>query len=143
MLFPNQRVRRIIGNDGCFPAVGSEVFVDTVVDTHTVTLKGCGKTYFSVSHFEPSGTITESEVNAKELIEALEVINRHNRVCPTAQMVSIEAHPAVDGGSVFLLGGSFDTNNPQELYAQMVQEVSKEAFQAQLTHLNTLVSKVL
>lgn len=143
MLYVGQQVKRIIGKEDCFPSVGSVGFVATVLNEVAVTLVGCGDTPYLKSHFEPSGSIKVKDKDIKGLIEAIQVIDAWNTTCPSSQLISIEGHVKVDGGSVYMVGGAFDTNNPQELFGKLVQEVSKSDFEVQLAQLNTLAGKII
>lgn len=139
-LKPNQLVQRIKGGENCFPSVGARAFVSTV-GTDSITLEGYGDVPFLPEHFSP---VDDREMVAKgkpevhQLIEALEVVDKWNKVCPTGLLVSIEGHEAVNGGSVFDVGGRIDTNNPQELFETLMGEATAIDFKKQLAQLNTL-----
>lgn len=138
-----QKVKRVVGADGCFPMVGNVAFVEKVIDEEQMTLQGCGGEVYRISSFIAEGDVPAPVApEVHELIQALEVIDKWNRLKPTGQMISIEAHCAQDGGSVFLVGQSFDSNKVQDLFTHLVHEVSVGDFQAQLAQLNVMAGKM-
>lgn len=142
MFTHGQRVKRIVGSDGCFPALGNCGFVEEVIDDVSFTLQGCGATPYLISSFVADSEPVIAAPKVHELIQAVILIDTWNRTQPTGQMISIEAHCAQDGGSTFMVGQSFDTNNPQELFNQLVHEVSKEELQGLANQFTSMVSKL-
>lgn len=137
-MYKGQQVIRTKGEDGCFPAVGSSAFIKEFVGDYHFQLEGCGDTEFKAHEFSPKLDATTPQCAAIEVVKALQVIDGWNRQCPTGQLISIEGHPAVDGGSVFIAGQHYDSNNPTDLLVHLLGEVSKESFRTQLAALNNL-----
>lgn len=143
MFIEGQKVKRVVGEDGCFPAVGSIAFVGESINEHLMTLMGCGGHSYNPNHFIAEGELAQPVApEVHELIQALHVIDKWNRLKPTSQMLSIEAHCAQDGGSTFIVGNAFDTNNAQELFNHLVHEVSRDDLKVLASQFNSMVDKL-
>lgn len=106
---------------------GARAIVKEVLDNKEFTLEGHEGVYLQ-SGFRPSAmaAVQNRQVSGLEELEhALNVIDNWNRTKPTSQMISIEAYPAQDGGSLFTTP-SFDANNIGDFMAHLIDYGSNE-----------------
>lgn len=84
---------------------GTRAIVASVTDSQYMTLEGHHGQFMQVNFRPDSLGSSERKPTVSDLESmehALQVIDNWNRTHPTAAMVSIQAYPAQDGGSVFM-----------------------------------------
>lgn len=119
-------VRLTTPAEGNFKA-GTRAIVDEVLNATEFTLEGHVGHYLQ-SSFRPANLVDSHgqirQVSDLETVEnALNVIDNWNKTHPTGYMISIEAHPAQDGGSTFLTD-STDSNSIPEFMASIAHAAS-------------------
>lgn len=127
-MWKGQKLVRARGDlNGALPC-GTVVTVKTVIDEEYIELEGYEDCHFLRSQFEPLDTYG-GEIRQMSDLELLEMSLRHidhwNRTHPISQMISIEAYPAQDGGSLFTTHG-FDSNSIGELIGHLLVTASNE-----------------
>lgn len=114
---------------------GTRAIVKEIINDTEFTLEGHRGIYLQ-SSFRLVGaneTLRENrQVSDLESVEnALNVIDAWNRTHPTGYMISIEAHPAQDGGSTFLTN-TLDTNSVSQFMVELAKAASGEERKATL-----------
>lgn len=108
-------------------AVGTRCIVKRVLNDREFTLEGLPGVYLQSSFAMDTEMGENRQVSDLEQLEqALTILDNWNRTHPTSQMVSVEAYPAQDGGSLFTTHG-FDSNSIGELVGHLVEQGSNEA----------------
>lgn len=114
--------RVAVASEGNFKK-GTRAIVKEVLNDTEFTLEGHEGIYLQAS-FRISKLTTEVHQNRQvsdleSLENALKVIDNWNRTKPTSQMISVEAYPAQDGGSLFTTP-SFDSNSISDFIVHLL-----------------------
>lgn len=119
-------VRIVEPKEGNFKA-GTRAIIKEILNDREFTLEGHDGTYCQSSFRLETLKDTTGEIRQVSDLESMEhalnVIDHWNRTHPTAYMVSIEAHPAQDGGSIFSTATA-DTNNVAQFVVELAQAAS-------------------
>lgn len=105
---------------------GTRAIVKEVLNDREVTLEGHDGIFLQSSFKIERFSTQNRQVSDLESIEhALHTIDVWNRTHPTGLMISIEAYPAQDGGSLFHTD-SFDANDIGSFVGHLLDYASKE-----------------
>lgn len=121
-----QKVIRTSNNLSGDVLKGSTYTIKYLIDDDTLALEEVEGS-FRRSEFEDEATYVKpfdvDSVSVASLTSALRLIDMWNRTRPTALMVSIEAYPAQDGGSLFTTD-SFDSNEVNTFMSHLINYAS-------------------
>jgi methionine synthase I (cobalamin-dependent) len=103
---------------------GTRAIVKEVLNDREITLEGHQGIYLKSSFqlerpFQQNGQVSDLE----SIEHALHTIDVWNRTHPTGLMISIEAYPAQDGGSLFHTD-SFDSNDVSQMVNHLLDYAS-------------------
>lgn len=118
-------VRMVPSQEGGI-AVGTRCIVKRVLNDREFTLEGMPGIYLQSSFQLDTEGENRQVSDLEQLEQALNILDHWNRTHPTALMVSVEAYPAQDGGSLFTTHG-FDSNSIGELMGHLLAQGSNEA----------------
>lgn len=117
-------VRMVPSKEGGM-VVGTRCIVKRVLNAREFTLEGLPGVYLQSSFQLDTEGETRQVSDLEQLEQALIILDNWNRTHPTALMVSVEAYPAQDGGSLFTTHG-FDSNSIGELVGHLLEQSSDE-----------------
>lgn len=118
-----QKVVRISENLAGGVVMGETYTIKYLIDDDTLALEEVDGEW-SRSEFKDAATyvapLKGNTVSLESLANALRIIDMWNRTQPTSLMVSIEAHPAQDGGSSFFTSTA-DSNDVDSFVADLLK----------------------